>query len=308
MNQDEPTRIDAKEIATEWQELAAIIARQCRGDGQFATAVPRLTMFRLSSPSSPVCSVVRSVFGVVAQGAKRIALADEEYDYDARSYLLTSVGLPLIGQVTEASPSAPYLGLALDLDPLKIADLIGKLPPAPPLPAGGARGVAVSPLTPSIADAVLRLARLVERPADIPVLAPLLEQELLYFLLTDRQGARLRDVVAKGSQGYRVSRAIHWVNEHYAQPMAIDALATAASMSRSSLHQHFKALTSMSPLQYQKALRLQEARRLMLVEELDAAAASHRVGYESPSQFSREYRRMFGAPPLKDVAHMRAPR
>ena len=308
MTQEEPTPIDAAGIAARRQELAAIIARHCRGDGQFTTPVPGLTMFRLSSPSSPVCTVVRSVFAVTAQGAKRIALADEEYDYDPRSYLITSVGLPLIGQVTEASPSAPYLGLALDLDPLKIADLMGKLPPAPPPPADSARGVAVSPVTPSIADAVLRLVRLVDKPADVPVLAPLLEQELLYFLLTDRQGGRLRDVVAKGSQGYRVSRAIHWVNEHYSQPMAIDALAAAVSMSRSSLHQHFKALTSMSPLQYQKALRLQEARRLMLVEELDAAVASHRVGYESPSQFSREYRRMFGAPPLKDIAHMRESR
>lgn len=286
-------------------ELAAIIERYCGEDGAHPAPIPGLTFVRLSSPSLPACSVVKSVFAAAAQGAKRFVLADEAYEYDSRHYLVTSVGLPLLAQVTEASPAAPYLGFVLELDPLKISELMSKLPPARPSLAGFSLGLAVSPLTPAIGDAVLRLARLVETPADIPVLAPLIEQELLYFLLTGEQGCRLRDVAVKGSQGHRVSRAIHWVNENYSQPMAIDELATAVSMSKSSLHHHFKTLTSMSPLQYQKALRLQEARRLMLVEQLDAASASHRVGYESPSQFSREYRRMFGAPPLRDIALMR---
>lgn len=298
--------IDAPELAAGRRELAALIEGHCPRDGSYPTPIPGLSFFRLSSPSWPACTVVKPVFAVVAQGAKRIALADETYEYDHKHYLITSVGLPLIAQVTEASPRAPYLGFSLELDALKIAELMNRLPPARPSPVEFTRGLGVSRVTPAIAEAVLRLARLVDRPADIPVLAPLLEQELLYFLLTGEQGGRLRDVAVKGSQGHRVSRAIHWINEHYLQPMAIDALAAAVSMSKSSLHHHFKALTSMSPLQYQKALRLQEARRLMLVEQLDAASAGHRVGYESPSQFSREYRRMFGVPPRTDVSQTRA--
>lgn len=305
MDQAAPTSLEAAKPAARQPELAAIIARHCREDGIHETPIPGVAFFRLSSTSTRNCSVVKPVFAVAAQGAKRIALADEVYAYDHQHYLITSVGLPLISQVTKASPAAPYLSLGIELDPLKISELMNRLPPARPSIAGVSRGVAIGPVTAAIADAVLRLARLVERPADIPVLAPLIEQELLYLLLTSEQGSRLRDVAVKGSQGHRVSRAIHWVNEHYSQPIAIEELAAAMSMSKSSLHHHFKALTSMSPLQYQKALRLQEARRLMLIDQFDAAAACHRVGYESPSQFSREYRRMFGAPPLKDIAQMR---
>lgn len=285
-------------------ELAALIARHCPEDGLFATAVPGLVFFRMSSPNAPACAVVKSIFLTAAQGAKRISLADETYVYDANHYLITSVGLPLIGQVIDATPDRPYLSLALELDPLKISELMQKMPPARPS-AGTARGLGVGALTPAIGDAVLRLARLVDQPEDIAVLAPLIEQELLYHLLSGDQGGRLRDAAVKGSQTHRVSRAIHWVNENYARPMAIDELAAAVTMSRASLHQHFKALTSMSPLQYQKTLRLQEARRLMLVDQIDAATASHRVGYESPSQFNREYRRMFGAPPHRDMTQIR---
>lgn len=286
-------------------ELAALIGRHCPADGVFPTPVPGLTFFRLSSPNAPACAVVKSVFATAAQGAKRIALADETYVYDTKHYLITSVGLPLIGQVIAASPEQPYLSLALDLDPLKISELMRQL--AAPLiaAAGTPRGLGVGVLTPGIQDAVLRLARLVESPEHIPVLAPLIEQELLYFLLNGDQGRRLRDVAIKGSQAHRVSRAIHWVNENFKRPMAIEELAATVTMSKASLHQHFKALTSMSPLQYQKTLRLQEARRLMLVDQIDAATASHRVGYESPSQFNREYRRMFGAPPHRDMAQIR---
>ena len=286
-------------------ELAALIARHCPEDGVFPTPVPRLTFFRMSSPNAPACSVVKSVFASAAQGAKRIALADETYVYDTKHYLITSVGLPLIGQVIAASPEKPYLSLALDLDPLKISELMLRMPPAFPSVAGTPRGLGVGVLTPGLQDAVLRLARLVESPEHIPVLAPLIEQEVLYFLLGGDQGRRLRDVAIKGSQAHRVSRAIHWVNENFKRPMAIDELAAAVTMSKASLHLHFKALTSMSPLQYQKTLRLQEARRLMLVDLLDAATASHRVGYESPSQFNREYRRLFGAPPHRDMAQIR---
>lgn len=305
MNQIGSDAMPALEMARRRAELAAIIERYCAEDGNHPTPIPGLTFFRHGSPSTPACAVVRSVFALLVQGAKRVVLADEAYDYDQRHYLITSVDLPLLAQITEASPEAPYLGLALDLDARQIGELMSKIAPVSPSTATVSRGLAVSQITLDILDAALRLVRLLATPAAIPVLAPLIEQELLYHLLTGEQGGRLRDVAIKGSQSHQISRAIQWINQRYAQPMVIDELAAAVSMSKSSLHHHFKALTTMSPLQYQKTLRLQEARRLMLVEQLDAASASHRVGYESPSQFSREYRRVFGAPPLKDIAQMR---
>lgn len=305
MNQTGSASQKALAMTSRQAELAAIIERCCSADGSFPTLIPNLTFFRCSSPGTPACSVVKSVFAMLAQGSKRVVLADEAYEYDQRHYLVTSVDLPLLAQVTKASPAAPYLGLALDLDVRKIGDLMSKMPAVQPSPASPRRGMAIGELTPGIVDAVLRLARLLETPADIAVLAPLIEQELLYHLLIGEQGMHLREVAIKGTQGHQIARAIEWINQGFTQPMAIEVLADVVSMSKSSLHQHFKALTSMSPLQYQKTLRLQEARRLMLVEQLDAASASHRVGYESPSQFSREYRRMFGAPPFKDIAQMR---
>lgn len=295
----------ATDIASRQTELAAIIEGYCGEDGSHPTPIPGLTFFRQSSPTAAACAVVKSLFALLVRGTKRVVLADETYDYDARHYLITSVDLPLLAQVTTASPQAPYLGLAFDLDAHQIGELMSRMPPAPASSASVARGLALGEISVDILDAVLRLARLLDTPAAIPVLAPLIEQELLYHLLSGEQGVRLRDVAIKGSHGHRISRAIQWINQRFAQPMAIDELAGAVSMSKSSLHHHFKALTSMSPLQYQKTLRLQEARRLMLVEQLDAASASHRVGYESPSQFSREYRRVFGAPPFRDVAQMR---
>ena len=305
MNQIGSDAMLALEMDRRRAEMAAIIEQYCGADGTHPTPIPGLSFFRHSSPSAPACAVVKSVFALLVQGAKRVVLADEAYDYDQRHYLITSVDLPLLAQVTEASPEAPYLGLALDLDVRQIGELMSKIAPLSPSTASVSRGLAVSEISLDILDAALRLVRLLATPGAIPVLAPLIEQELLYHLLTGEQGGRLRDVAIKGSQSHQISRAIQWINQRYAQPMAIDQLAAAVSMSKSSLHHHFKALTTMSPLQYQKTLRLQEARRLMLVEQLDAASASHRVGYESPSQFSREYRGVFGAPPLKDIAQMR---
>ena len=287
-------------------ELAAIIEQYCSTDGTHPTPIPGLSFFRHAAPGAAACAVVKSLFALLVQGAKRVVLADEVYEYDQRHYLITSVDLPLLAQITEASPEAPYLGLALELDARQIGELMSKMPPFLPSTATVSRGLAISEITTDILSAALRLARLLATPEAIPVLAPLIEQELLYHLLSGEQGSRLRDVAIKGSQSHQISRAIQWINQRYSEPMAIDELADAVSMSKSSLHHHFKALTSMSPLQYQKTLRLQEARRLMLIEHLDAASASHRVGYESPSQFSREYRRVFGAPPLKDIAQMRS--
>lgn len=286
-------------------ELAAIIERYCATDGPHPTAIPGLSFYRTSSASGPVCGIYRSVLAVVAQGTKRLALAHETYEYDRSRYLVTSVDLPVMGQVTEASPEQPFLCLVLDLDARKIGELIGAMALSTQPPETVARGMAVAPLTGEILDPVLRLARLAESPRDIPVLAPLIERELLYRLLLGTQGERLRSIGMADGHGHRVARAIDWLKANFDQPLSIDALAGAVNMSKSSLHHHFKALTAMSPLQYQKQIRLQEARRLLIAEAIDASVAARRVGYDSPSQFSREYRRLFGMPPVKDAVRFR---
>lgn len=267
--------------------------------------MPGLSLFRASSTSTPICAVYRSVLAVAVQGSKRLALADESFEYDSRHYLITSVDLPVMGQITEASPERPYLCAVFDIDPRKVAELSSTLRLAPPSAGNDPLGLGVSALTLPVMEALLRLARLLDSPHDIPVLAPLHERELLYRLLSGEQGPRLRAIAAADSQSHRTARAIAWIKENFDQPLSIDALADTANMSKSSLHHHFKSLTAMSPLQYQKQIRLQEARKLMLLESIDAATVARRVGYESPSQFSREYRRLFGAPPLRDVARMR---
>jgi AraC-like DNA-binding protein len=241
---------------------------------------------------------------LVAQGAKQVLLGEENYRYDQANYLVTSIDLPVSSQVVDASPERPYLCVMLRFDARAIAELLADADlPASPVTAG--RGIAVSPLSEELLDTVLRLVRLLVAPRDLPVLAPLIERELLYRLLTSEQGPRLCHVATAGSRSHQISHAIDWLKNHYREPLRIDALATVVNMSPSSLHHHFRAITAMSPLQYQKQLRLQEARRLMLAGHCDVASAAHRVGYESPSQFSREYSRLFGAPPLRDVELLR---
>ena len=285
-------------------ELATIIARHCVADGPCETPIPGVTLFRGSTTATASCAVVASVFAIMAQGAKRIQVGDEAYEYDARHYMISSVDLPMSSRITCASGSEPYLGLALSIDPLKLAELTAALPHSRnTLPVDC--GIAVGDLSSDIQNAALRLARLLDTPQDIPVLAPIIEKELLYRLLTGPLGARLRQVVATGSHSHQIARAIDWLRGNLDQTASIDHLAGITNMSRSSLHHHFKTLTTMTPVQYQKQLRLQEARRLMLIEDHDAATAAHRVGYESASQFSREYRRLFGRPPASDVAELR---
>lgn len=294
----------ADALARQRAELAAIIARHCTADGPTETPIPGVMLFRGSTTAASTCNVVPSVFAIMAQGAKRIQVGDEAYEYDARHYMISSVELPMSSRITCASGKQPYLGLAMTIDPLKLAELTAALPPSrSALPLD--RGIAVGKLSTDIQNAALRLARLLDTPQDIPVLAPIIEKELLYRLLTGPLGARLRQVVATGSHSHQIARAIDWLRGNLDQTACIDHLADLTNMSRSSLHHHFKTLTAMTPVQYQKQLRLQEARRLMLSEDHDAATAAHRVGYESASQFSREYRRLFGRPPASDVAELR---
>ena len=239
-------------------------------------------------------------------GQQDLVLGDERYAYDPLHYMVVSVTLPISGALLEASPENPSLGLRMDIDPAQISQLIAESSPmmVPNLPSG--RGLYVERTDPQLLDALLRLLRLLDSPRDIPVLAPLIRREILYRLLRDPQGHRLYEIALANSQTHRVCQAITWLNRHYQQPLRIEDLAREVNLSTSTLHHRFKAVTSMSPLQYQKQLRLQEARRLMLNDGLEAAVAGYRVGYESPSQFSREYSRLYGAPPIRDVARLRA--
>jgi AraC-like DNA-binding protein len=289
---------------TDIADLAAAILRHAPATGMASTAVPRLTLIRADQPSDPVPAVYEASLCLIAQGSKRVSLGDHAVVYDAARYLLVSVDLPLVGHVLEASPDAPYLCCKIDLDQAALADLIvaeGRVAPRHDLPV-----LAVYPGDPDLIDAACRLVRLLDRPQSIAALAPLIEREILYRLLTGPHGALLRHMASADSHLAQVSRAIATIRRGFHTRLRIDDIASAAGMSPSSLHTHFKAITRMTPLDYQKQLRLQEARRLMLVAGASAGSAGFAVGYDSPSQFSREYRRLFGAPPRQDVEQLQA--
>lgn len=292
-------------LAERLAELATLIARNTDGDGAHATAVAPLYLNRASAPGEPVAIVYQPALCVIASGRKQILLADETYVYDPAHFLLVSVDLPLVGQVTEATPDEPFLGVRIDLDLGQVRDLLMDAALPETRPAAPGRGVSVSAIDPPLLDAVTRLVALLESPRDIGVVAPLVLREVTYRVLMGAQGSRLRQIATEGGQAQRIALAIDWLRRHFDRPFRVEEVARVAHMSPSAFHQHFKAVTAMSPLQYQKRLRLQEARRLMLGEALDATAAAYRVGYESPSQFSREYHRAFGAPPRRDLARLR---
>jgi AraC-like DNA-binding protein len=292
---------------TPLQDLTELMLRHTPGDGLHATAIPRVTLIRSSRSTEPIHMVHEPAVCLVVQGAKSVMLGDRVLNYDASRFLVVTVDVPLAGHVTQASPAAPYLCLRLDLDPAGLAALVtDAAAPAPAAAARTTRGLELSPVTAPLVEAAARLLRLLDTPTDIGFLAPLAEREIHYRLLTGDQGQTLRHIAGADSRLARVGRAIAWIKAHYDRPIPIATLAAEAGMSPSALHEHFKAITAMSPLQYHKQLRLQEARRLMLAGAHDAGGASYAVGYESPSQFSREYARLFGAPPAKDVARLRA--
>lgn len=269
------------------------------------TAVPGLSLFRREEPTAPSSGMYEPSVCMVAQGAKRVILGDDTYVYDAQHYLITSVHLPTVVQILEASREKPYLGLMLALDPRELSQLMADSDLPAPRTQQSSRGMATGRVTLPLLTAFQRLIDLLEEPADIPILAPIIQREIIYRLLVGDQGVRLRQIASAGSQSHQIARAIDWLKNNYAQPLRIDDLAAQARMSSSTFHHHFRSMTALSPLQYQKRLRLQEARRLMLAERLDAANAAFQVGYESPSQFSREYNRLFGAPPLRDITNLR---
>lgn len=282
-----------------------MIARWTEGLNTFATAIPALALYRWEGPTEPTSYILEQSICLIAQGTKRVLLGEEEYTYDADSFLLTSLGLPLVANIIEASPAKPYLGLTLGLDQRAIARLMVDSDLPLPRTQRTRRGLAIGEITLPLLKAVQRLIELLDRPENIPILAPLVQQEILYYLLIGDQGQRLRQIAAAGSRSHQISRAIDWLRDNFTQKLRVDDLAAATGMSTSTFHHHFRALTAMSPLQFQKNLRLNEARSLMLTEHIDAATAAFEVGYESPSQFSREYSRRFGAPPLRDIQKLR---
>ncbi|MGW8393209.1 AraC family transcriptional regulator N-terminal domain-containing protein [Pseudoduganella sp. HUAS MS19] len=285
--------------------LADAIAQWTANQEDYQSPIANLYLYRRNEPTTPNVCLVEPSIVMVAQGAKQLVIGDQCYRYDAQRFMVTALNLPGSSQVLEASPQQPCLGLVYKLDLRTIAELSTQSTLPAPADISHQGVAAIGSLTPALADPFRRLIALLNEPEALPVLAPLVEREIHYRLLLSDQSARLRQIASVGSQSFRIARALDWLRLHYAQPLRLDELAAHAKMSTSNLHLHFRQLTAMSPLQYQKWLRLNEARRLMLNEHLDAASAAFRVGYESPSQFSREYSRLFGAPPRRDVDSMR---
>jgi AraC-like DNA-binding protein len=281
-------------------QLRALAARHASGR-RTETPIPRVAINLGRETTGPLPGLYEPMLCLVLQGAKEVMIGDRLLRYDTASYFIASVELPASGRIAQASHTQPYIAVSLALDREGLA---GLLPDAPARAEAHAAGFAISPVTPHLLDPWLRLLRLLDTPQDIPVLAPLIEREILYRLLQGPQGGALRQVARADSRLSQVRNAMAWIRMHYDKPLRVDALAESAGMSAASFHRHFKAATAMSPLQYQKTLRLQQARRLLIAEK-DASQAGYAVGYESASQFSREYARLFGAPPARDALRLR---
>lgn len=281
--------------------IAQTVARTATSEGEVATSVPHLLLFRREEVTQPCACLIEPSVVLVVQGTKQVLVGDVAYPYDVDHFLVTSLDLPATSQVIDASRERPCLGLVLKLDLQMIAELIAHGGITPPSERNSDRGLSLGSVTVPLLEAFKRLVDLLGEPDAIPVLSPLIQREIHFRLLGSDQGARLWQIASSGSQSQRIARAIDWLKQNFATTLRVPELAERVQMSPSSLHHHFRQLTAMSPLQYQKWLRLHEARRLMVNEHLDAASAAFRVGYESPSQFSREYSRLFGSPPRRDV-------
>jgi AraC-like DNA-binding protein len=287
-------------------ELIERVARAVPREGLHATSVAPLSLIRFDSCSPQLPSVYDPCLCFVVQGRKRALLGDEIYVYDPLHYLVVSMTLPVIGQIIEASPERPYLCMRISIDTKMLGELLLEAGPTLAIERVADRALYIARTGDALLDAIVRLMRLFDHPRDAVVLAPLVLREIHYRVLLGELGQRLRELCRLESQTQRIARAIELLRARYTQSVSIDDLARVAHMSASSLHHRFKEVTAMSPVQYQKHLRLHEARRLMLLEGLEAASAAHRVGYESPSQFSREYRRLFGAPPKREIDAVRS--
>src|SRR5947209_19307135 len=292
----EGSALETERAQADREELAERIARAVPADGR-AEVLPGLHLNRSSTPTDPLHGVSEPAFCVIAQGSKEMLLGDSRYRYDAAHYLLATVELPVVSRVIEASAERPYLSLRLELDPALVGSVMVEAGHLSLRNGGDVRAMDVSPLDASLLDAVVRLVRLLDSPAEVRVVRPLITREIVYRLLMGEQGNRLRHLALLGGHSEGITEAIERLRREFHQPLRIDRLAREVGMSVSGFHHQFKAVTALSPLPFQKQLRLQEARRLMLGEHLDAAGAGLRVGYDDASQFSREYQRQFGQPP-----------
>ena len=304
MNLKEAKR-EAQRTQSNREELAERIAQALPEDGTLDVS-PSFRLARSSRPTEPIHSMYQPAFCVVAQGRKHALLGEEVFRYDPGHYLIYTVDLPLTFQVEEASKERPYLGFRLNLDSSLVASVMMESGFEPKKGHMGMKAMDVSPLDANLLDAVVRLVRLLDTPVEGKVLAPLIIREIVFRLLMGGQGARLSHLLALGADTRRISKAIGFLRENFDQPVRMDDIAYDLGMSVSGFHHHFKSVTAMSPLQFQKQIRLQEARRLMLSEDLDAASAGFRVGYEDPAYFSREYKKLFGAPPQRDITNLRS--
>ncbi|HEY3345752.1 MAG TPA: AraC family transcriptional regulator [Anaerolineaceae bacterium] len=303
INQEQAER-DAQREQANREELVQRIGRAVQEDGT-VELLEGLYLSRSTLPLAHVHSVTKPSFCVIAQGSKEILLGDSRYRYDARHYFIATVELPRVSQILEASKERPYLSLRLELAPTLVGSVMEDTRHVPTPAHPNVRAIDVSPLDVSLQDAVVRLVRLLDSPAEAPVLQPLITREIVYRLLIGSQGARLRYLAVLGGYTSHIARAVERIRRDFDQPLRIEDLARELGMSVSGLQHHFKAVTAMSPMQYQKQLRLQEARRLMLSEQLDAASAGFRVGYHEASHFNREYKSLFGVPPMRDVQQLR---
>jgi AraC-like DNA-binding protein len=291
-------------VTTNREKLTDLIGQTVSEDGA-KEVFPGFFLARASSPSESLNTVYKPAFCFIAQGRKRALLGEEVFRYDPGHYLLFTVDLPLIFQIEKATPDEPYLGLRLDLDPSLVASVLMESGIKITKGDASAKAMDVHSIDANLLDAIVRLVRLTDEPGSINVLAPLIVKEIIYRLLAGGQGARLGHLLPSGDT-QRISQAIGHLREHFDEPLKIDDFARQLGMSVSGFHHHFKSVTAMSPLQFQKQIRLQEARRLMLGEDLDAASAGFRVGYEDPSYFSRDYKKLFGSPPQRDIVSLRS--
>lgn len=287
------------------QQISQSMLQTVHTTGLHKTSVPGVKMYRSDGPTSATPTIYEPIVCLLVQGSKQVWLGEEALQYHELQYLLAPVTLPVSGKVMTANPNQPYLALSIDLDLRELTDLVIDMGDKIPYPATPARGIAVGDADLALISVFQRLLQLQQAPQDIPVLLPLLKREMLYRLLIGPAGSQLREFTLIDSQAHRINKVIEILRQRYNEPLRIKDLAEAAHVSESALFQSFKAVTSMSPLQFQKQLRLNEARRIMLYEGIEAATASYKVGYESPSQFSREYSRLFGAPPKADIARFR---
>lgn len=299
---------EAAWVQARMKSLANNLLGRIREQGEFTTPIPHLSFYRFDAPTAPTGYLLEPSVCLIFQGSKRVLLGENEQTHDGSCFFITSIDLPVISQILQASVERPYLGMVFKLDRMEIARLVveGRLPPMKASATG--QVFETGKVSKSLLGAISRMIDLLDEPEFIPLLSPLIHREILLRLLMSECGSKIRQLAVGGSPTHQISRAIAWIKSNLSAKLKVEELAGLAGMSVSTLHHHFRALTSLSPLQFQKRLRLNTARLLMLENHLDASTAAFEVGYESPSQFSREYSRMFGAPPLRDIKGLAEPR